>query len=252
MLNDLCLVSDVRTVLGLQSGTDVALVQRYVTAASALFENETNRVYRPTLYTERRNGTGTEILVLKRYPFIQWDDLQVEGVTVDMSKIYVDKHTVYSTGFFWPRGIQNILLKYWAGFGAEVAENATVASGEVIVSFADWFYLNVKVMDGSTTMTKVSANPAAGQYTVDDTGKYTFNSADNGKVVTISYWYKDIPADLQQAIIEIACSRYRRKSHIDQDSQNTGGQNIQFTKADVPPEVKEQFENYRMRGMVIL
>lgn len=252
MLTNLCLVSDVRTVLDLKPTVDVPLIARYVFAASALFERETNRVFRPTLYSERRNGTGTEILVLKRYPFIEWESLEfADEATLDMTKVFVDEHTVYIRDRVFPKGIQNILAAYWAGFGVRITDELTITSSTVTLTQPDWYYTGVSVADeAGELMTEVGENPESGQYSISELGVYSFSSDDEGTDVSVTYWYKDIPADVQQAVVEIACSRYRRKGHIDQESQGTAGQVIQFSKTDVPSEVKMQIDNYMMRGHI--
>lgn len=80
----------------------------------------------------------------------------------------------------------------------EIAEGATIPATPgpytVTVTHAAAFSSDVKVMNGLTQMTKVASAPAAGEYSVS-AGVYTFNSADQGDPITITYRYLVDPAD---------------------------------------------------------
>lgn len=80
----------------------------------------------------------------------------------------------------------------------ELAEGATIPATPgpytVTVAHSAAFSSDVKVMDGVTQMTKVASAPAAGQYSVA-AGVYTFNAADQGKAITITYKYLISPSD---------------------------------------------------------
>jgi len=258
MLDDLCLVSDLREELSLQAGTDVSLIARYATGASVYFAKETNRVYKPTLYTERRNGTGTEILVLKNTPIIEVQSLMVDGVEKFPSLSYgqsgyvqTDDTTLELTSGIFSKGILNVCAVYWGGFGAKAVETTTLATTLITVKNSDWFSVDAGVTYGSTVFAQVQSNPSAGQYVVDPVkGQYTFSSADLNKTVVISYRYRVIPQDLQDAVVSIAAQRYKRRTHIDQDSQTQAGTIIQFSHTDVPRATKLVIDNYFNRGFM--
>lgn len=58
--------------------------------------------------------------------------------------------------------------------------------------------------------------------------------------------YSTIPFDISQACIEAVAQKFRRRMHIDQDSQVLqGGQNINFSKRDFAPEVWTLIQTYK-------
>jgi hypothetical protein len=67
--------------------------------------------------------------------------------------------------------------------------------------------------------------------------------------VQYSYGWVTVPEDMAQACIELVAQRYTRKMHIDQDSISMGGgasQSTQYQRLDIPREVKQVVEHYRI------
>lgn len=110
-----------------------------------------------------------------------------------------------------------VTINYLAGFGELVAEPKSIPAtpGPYTVTVAEAATFSIDqgvVFAGGAALTKVSANPAAGQYAVDaDTGIYTFAAADQGKAVVISYGYNDIPGDLVDAALRTITQRFQAR-----------------------------------------
>ena len=97
-------------------------------------------------------------------------------------------------------------------------------------------------------MTAVASNPSQGQYSVNSqTGIYTFNSADYGQYVSITYAYNDCNAEIKEtALIQVAEILQKRLFHglKSSGSPETGTTSYTF---DVPrpPLVMEIMRKYR-------
>jgi len=129
-------VGNVKNYLGITAATDDALLQRLVNAASAWIKQFLNRDIVSRTYSEIRDGTGGNTLVLANYPVTAVALLQLGAPNVA-------KHTlVEGTDFVvgpdglirvftcaLPRGMANITINYTAGFVQVPAdiEQATVA-----------------------------------------------------------------------------------------------------------------------------
>lgn len=126
---------------------------------------------------------------------------------------------------FW-KGKQNITITYKAGYSVIEPHSIPLTSTYTITAnqpYGGWGQDDgVTDVDGRVYVAVPSA-PAEGQYSVDSsTGIYTFNSADAGFRLLISYSY--IPSDIEQACIEWVAERYRYKERIGFKSKSLGGQ----------------------------
>jgi hypothetical protein len=84
--------------------------------------------------------------------------------------------------------------------------------------------------------------PAALQYSVLD-GVYLFNAAQDYANVLISYSY--VPADINQAVIELCSERYKYRDRIGHSSKSLGGQEtVAFQANNVPTFIKELLNKY--------
>ncbi len=83
-VNDLTTVANVKASMPNFSGTDAdPLLQRYVTAASAFFQQRTGRDLIQQSYPgEVRDGTGTARLVLAQYPVVSVASVTEDGLPV--------------------------------------------------------------------------------------------------------------------------------------------------------------------------
>lgn len=83
-------------------------------------------------------------------------------------------------------GIKAAVMDFGATIPASTPWKLTVAPPSTGTFVAD---LGVQRTDTGVQMTRVASAPAAGQYSVDALGAYTFAAADTGKPIAISYEY---------------------------------------------------------------
>jgi len=99
------------------------------------------------------------------------------------------------------------------------------------------------VYANGNTLNYVVSSPSVGQYTLGN-GAYMFSASDANASVQISYSY--IPADIEQACMEIVAERYRYRGHIGEVSKNINGhEKIVFSQQDMSDYVKGLLQPYR-------
>ena len=155
-------------------------------------------------------------------------------------------------GKCFPRGINNIVCVYQAGYGI-LNEQWSVPTTP--------FQINPLCPDGGFTadngvtyastgvaLTKVTGTPSVGQYAVSvvaSTGvaTYTFAAADAGQSVYLNYSF--VPIDLEQCCIDLASELYRYRDRIGQTSKSIGGQETTAYSNKMPDWTKEVLNQYR-------
>lgn len=151
-----------------------------------------------------------------------------------------------------------VAVTYMAGYGAVIVEDQAVpGTGPylVTVSQAAAFSCDQSVTyaDG-TALARVSANPAAGQYSVA-AGVYTFNAADAGRSMSLSYGAAAIPDDLVDIALRLITARYAAKgrdpSLVQQETPGVGVQRFWFggapgQKGPFAPDIEGALEPYCM------
>ena len=154
-------------------------------------------------------------------------------------------------GYFYTRA-QNVKITYQAGYLVS-NEPWTVPTTPFQVTVQQqlgiWCRDNGVTYADGTPLTAVTTITAAGQYIapVDASpGVYTFGTADANADVLISYSF--IPADLEEACIQMVAERYSYRTRIGELSKSLGGQEtIRFVRggpgrpwsgmSSLPPEV---------------
>jgi len=164
-------------------------------------------------------------------------------------------------GGYFPLGPQNTKVTYTAGYLVQ-SEPQTVpaAPGPYTVTVLQqqgiWSRDNGVVYAATgVALTPVTTLTGAGQYIVgpDSTpGLYTFDSADAGAALLISYSF--IPASLEEACIQMVAERYSYRSRIGEISKSLGGQETvrfmrgggggPYTIGGLPPEVIDLISDY--------
>ena len=121
--NDLTTVADVQQWLGITSpAQDAALLQRLVSAASAMIQSYIGYNVALTTYTETRSGSGKNSLFLKNRPVTAISSLSVAGIAQTPSLAYgqpgyaFDVESVFLTGSAFGCGFQNVTITYTAGY----------------------------------------------------------------------------------------------------------------------------------------
>jgi hypothetical protein len=251
-IGDLTTLAKVKAWLGAtQSNTQDDQIARLITSASAAALNIMNRTaIGSALYSERYDGTGSDVLMVRQGPVtavssITYDNGTITtpatgnpptgGYLIDSTPSVVGR--IIITDDIFPRGRQNVSVSYRAGF--QVVENAVAATS--YQTLQTWLSdVSVTYANG-TPLTAVAANPAQGQYAVADQttstpGLYTFNAADSGVAIVITYGSP--PDDIEQAVIELVGERYRAKDRIGVVSQTLAGQEVTtYSQRDFGPTV---------------
>lgn len=152
-----------------------------------------------------------------------------------------------------------VTVVYLAGYGQLQSEAQSVpASSPYTVQVdqalgfsCDW---SVAYAAGGALLTRVAANPAQGQYSVED-GTYTFAAADHGAALTIAYATLDLPADLVGICLRVITDRFAAKgrdpSLIQRDTPSVGTERFWFggapgQKGQWPPDIEAALEDFRV------
>ena len=163
------------------------------------------------------------------------------------------------TPFRFAQGIQNVAVAYTAGYTTDVPQDQTVPGTPgpytKAVSNAGTFYADAGVVLASngSPLQAVSGAPGPGQYTPPlfgqiPAGLYTFNAAQQGVAVLISYSYGATPFDLQEACGRLVAMQYRRRQWIGQNSQvQPGIGTTSYERAEMDLNTAGIIERYKMR-----
>ena len=103
------------------------------------------------------------------------------GIKVKFANINI---LPFSTAFFGQSAIAGLIDTIIDDVGVVCAATVTVAPTGGATFFAN---MGVRLDANGTPMIRVAANPAAGEYTTDGAGSYTFAAADVGKTIFIDY-----------------------------------------------------------------
>jgi hypothetical protein len=164
-----------------------------------------------------------------------------------------------SAPYRFAQGIQNVAVQYTAGYTIPVPSEAQTvpASGPYTIAATNGatFYSDQGVMlaDGTPLASSGASAPGPGQYQppqagVLPSGLYTFNAAQAGAAVLLSYTYGAPPFDLQEACARLVAQMYRKRSWIGQDSQvqpQVG--TTAYSKLEVELGTAMTIERYKMR-----
>lgn len=248
---DLTTLTNVQAWLG---GGDAAILARMVSAVSVFIQSWLNRRIAFSTYMELRDGSGRGrgryVMQFANYPAQDMLALSVNNQAITASSdgaltqpgyAFDERRIWVCPGFCgFERGIANVRLMYNAGF--VVTQVFTVPSSPYQVTVPTLWLLDRGVSNAGVPMVKVASSPAAGQYTAA-AGVYTFSVADAGAVVAITY--ANIPADIEQAAIDMIGVRYKEKDRIGQVSKAVGTETVSFTQKDMSAATATLLMQYR-------
>lgn len=150
-------------------------------------------------------------------------------------------------------------MQYTAGYTNDaIAEVQTVPATPgpytLPVANASAFYgdLGVTLADG-TPLAPVAASPGPLQYAPPawgsvPRGTYTFNAAQQGAAVNISYSFSAVPYDLAEAAGRLVAQMYRKRTWIGQNSQvQPGVGTTSYSALEVEVGTAATIERYKMR-----
>jgi hypothetical protein len=233
------------------------------------------RIYNQT-FTRTFDGTGTMQLVLPDYPVTGIISVQQGSQVIPASALPAANGTYLAgtsqgygyrcplwlgnlpgenavlelvNGYFWT-GVQNIRVIYAAGYLVNNESAIIPSSSPYTVTVAQqqgiWSHDNgvVYAVNGAS-LTPVASNPGQGQYIPppdSSPGLYTFSSADEGAALYISYSF--IPADLEEACIQMVAERYSYRNRVGDASKSLGGQETMRFRLGLPREVLDMIQPY--------
>jgi hypothetical protein len=153
-------------------------------------------------------------------------------------------------------GRQNVQIQYFAGGAIMFDEVVTVPSTgpvTVQVSQGSKFYSDLQQVYYATPqngqlvqLAQVASAPTQGQYSVDATGTYTFNTADATQSIAITYAYNDAMPDVKMACIMQVCETlYTRKSIGLRSQGSPESGTTSYMKVARPDRVRMVMEKYK-------
>lgn len=245
--NDLLLLWDLKTWLGITSTQDDAVLSAIITSISNEILTYLGRpILNSQSFTETRDGTGTARMMVLNFPLTAVASLTIDGVAISVSGSGVNPGYVfdqfsialvgvppylldggsstqlYSSPFIFRSGKQNVVINYTAGFSGTTSvtgelQTIPAAAPYQLVPFNPYpGFTDAGVSyAGGAALTKVSGTPTTGQYAVNQqTGLYTFASGDASRQVALSYSYGALPPGLTQAAKEICAEKYQGRKRI--------------------------------------
>lgn len=180
------------------TNVDNAIIQDFVDAVSDAFSNACGRNFGVSSYTERRNGTGTNMLVLKNYPVSEITSLAIVGprvtptaespstpLTENVDFVFDTRGVIRLFAMSFPRGVANIQVVYEAGFTEAPSDLAHAAAKWAAVRYKELDRLGQisKSMGGETVTFDTKAMPDDVRQIVD---KYSSKAAIPGDSILSS------------------------------------------------------------------
>ncbi|HXW72396.1 MAG TPA: head-tail connector protein [Methylocella sp.] len=264
---DLAGLVDVKAWLGISSTEDDALISQLITQISRVILAYLNRPsILPSSYEEVRDGRNDVSIMLRQWPVLEIETCTIDGVTITQSSPLTAGAPVTSgyvldlpssappgcpqrlslRGLHFNQGLQNITVTYTAGY--QISNEATTVPASLVVSaqapYGSWAQDEGVYYSNGETLTAVTTDPSAGQYTVSSGGVYTFSDNDTGASLFLDYGY--VPADLASCCTSWVAEQYSYRSRIAQQSKSLGGQEtMAFIVKDIPDYVRSSLTPYR-------
>lgn len=238
MRANLASFSNVSAALGGVSDADAPRVKRMIGMASSVVHSVLQRpnLFRHT-YSDLYDGAGRERQMLRQWPALSVESLTVAGVSIAPAAGYGQAgyrlepwdgfppggpQSLILSGSAFFRGRGNVAVTYTAGYAVEGEAHLVPSTpGYDVTANApcgSWAVDHGVTYGDGASLVKVAQSPAQGQYSVSE-GVYSFNAADAGQPVRLSYSF--IPAEIEQAVIDIVVS----------SSEFDAGGNIKLMKA---------------------
>ena len=155
---------------------------------------------------------------------------------------------------------EQVVVVYLSGYGSQAVQAATVPANPgpytITVANAATFSVDVGVAYASgAPFVAIASAPAHGQYSVA-AGVYSFNAADAGASVTVTYGQTKIPDDVVDAALRLVTMRFKQKGRdpmlMSQSQPNLGDKrwwvgSVPGQNGALPPEIKGLLEGaYRV------
>lgn len=274
-------LAKVKSWLNVTTSTDDAFTQSVISQATRFILNYISRPnIARTTFTEVKNGSGTNKIMMRQWPIVSVASISVSGQALASASGTTPGYVVeqvsggisgrpqmigISSGLSsydsascdyrnsgFPRGQGNVTVVYDAGY-AVMDEAYTVSGAAITVTTINGPWAQddgIKYATGAA-LVKVASAPAAGQYSVTQDAAtllptYAFNAADNGRGILVSYSF--IPADLEEACMELVGERIRTAPRIGQTSHSSaGGLVVAFSTKNMHDYIRAILDQYSNR-----
>lgn len=267
MLGDLTTLANVKAWLNITGDASDAVLQRLISQCSRTILDELQRSSLISqTYTDVADGMGGSHEFLDNWPVTAVSQVIVDGQVIPEAVQQVgasfasvgwrlqpwdgytpgDPQAVEMIGRCFTRGRLNVSITYTAGYLVS-AEAWTIPATPFQVTakqiLGPWAADSGVTYADGTALVAVASSPAQGQYSVS-AGVYTFNAADEGQSVLLSYSYT--PASLEDTCINWVSERFRYRDRIGQKSKTLGGQETaSYDLSDIPAYIKTQLQPFR-------
>lgn len=254
-------LASVKAYLAITTAGSDALISQLIARESALIERYTDRYYPSALNIRKRlNGTGTDRLMFPATPVIEVTYLEVNGAAVPASDgtqygymlLYAGENAVgvSMVGGKFPSGQGNVVATWRAGYRTEETSEIPAQSGNdpvtITPSSMGRAVYDVGVVDADGAAYALVANgPVAGQYSFSG-GVYTFNAANSGAEVTMTYDY--VPGPVEQACIEMVGLDMKQRDNLGVTSKSLAGETVTYTTKGITPSVAEMLAEFKRRA----
>jgi hypothetical protein len=261
-------LTNVKTWLGIDNTNSDTLLTRLMNAVSVQVLAYCQRpTFNSTPYTWITDGWGRDCMILP-----EWPVTSIQGVIVD-DVIIPPAANASSAGWlcplwdghgsgsvakitlsgycFWQR-TANVTIQYTAGYlisGEPHTIPATPGPYTITTDQAPGCWIadsGVTYANGTPFVYTASSTPAQGQYTYssDGLGVYTFNAADQGQPILVSYSY--CPSDVEQVVLDMINERYAYRSRAGVKSRSLGGQESStYDMSGIPEYARSALNSYR-------
>lgn len=272
---DLTTLANLKAYLPMVAVDADPVLSRLISAASAAIKRYVSRDIVWQAYSETRSGRGTPSMVLRQFPVTKITSLSIDGLgipqrpalgsgSVSVSGWYgwsggppgwalEPDRTLWVSGYQFTRGMANVVIAYAAGFQAVEAINVPGTPFTYQATSLWRADAGVVYTATGTALVAVASAPALGQYSVTSSGLYTFNSADAGAGVTLSYG--TVPEEIEQTCIELATRRFRERGRIGDASKTvstgTAHETTVFTVADFTKSERGVLDSFKSVAMPV-
>lgn len=155
---DLTTTAAVKAYMGVTSTDLDALLAALITRASAAIENFLQGGVLSAPYTETRNGTGGQYILLAQYPVTAVASLTIDGIDIPAASGYgqagwwLSGRTLNVSGYRFTRGRGNVVVIYTAGYAATPPdiEQACIESVVLSLKRRDHMDVSSKSLAGET------------------------------------------------------------------------------------------------------
>ncbi len=243
------------------NGQDPAL-QRLISGVSQIMLAQMNRDgILPATYTDELDGNITGQQMLRNWPVISIQSVTARGVPVAAgASRFVSGWWLETASSALPPGAPQTLyingcgsylggaggglgdVTYTAGY--QVSDTAVAAASLAAVApYGPWASDQGVVYASGGALARVATAPAVGQYAVDSSGNYSFNAADVGKAVVLTYGF--IPFALQTLALQWVVEVYNYWKRVGVQSKSLAGQeSVTYAIRGIPDFVKVGLSNF--------